>query len=287
MSNKLTRRDFVSDVALTSAGLAIVPRHVLGRGQTAPSDRLNVAAVGVGGQGRSNLVNLATENVVAICDVDWDYAGRGFAALDTDIANQQGRLDRQQRGEVRLDAQGRPEAPLTPLERERTAATIERMKRLKSALPRATRYHDYREMLDKQKDIDGVVIATPDHMHATIALAAMNLGKHVYVQKPLTWSVAEARQLARAATRMPTLVTQMGNQGHSWDDARTAVEYVWAGAIGEVREVHIWTNRPLGYWPQGIPRQEARTQQPNGFRWNGPGQEVRMTTGLAGTRATR
>src|SRR4029077_19769302 len=125
-------------VALTGAGFAIVPRHVLGRGQTAPSDRFNVAAVGVGGQGRSDLVNLATENVVAICDVDWDYADRGFASLDTDIANQQGRLDRQQRGEVRLDAQGRPEAPLTALERERSAATIERMKRLKDSLPRAT-----------------------------------------------------------------------------------------------------------------------------------------------------
>src|SRR5215510_9714290 len=132
MSNKLTRRDFVADVALTSAGLAIVPRHVLGRGQTAPSDRLNVAAVGVGGQGRSNLVNLATENIVAICDVDWEYADRGFAALDKDIATQQDRLDRPA-GQTRLDAQGRPEPPLTPLERERMAATIERMKQLKSA----------------------------------------------------------------------------------------------------------------------------------------------------------
>ena len=95
MANKITRRDFVTDVALTGAGFAIVPRHVLGRGQTAPSDRLNVAAVGVGGQGRSDLVNLATENIVALCDVDWDYADKGFAALDTDIASQEGRLDRQ------------------------------------------------------------------------------------------------------------------------------------------------------------------------------------------------
>ena len=135
---------------------------------------------------------------------------------------------------------------------------IARMKRLKDEhLPRATRYQDYRQMLDKQKDIDAVVIATPDHMHASIALAAMDLGKHVYVQKPLTWSVAEARQLARKAKSNPKVVTQMGNQGHSWDDARTAIEYVWAGAIGDVREVHVWTNRPLGYWPQGIPRPEA------------------------------
>src|SRR3954464_5663786 len=130
---KISRRQFVGNVAATTAGFAIVPRHVLGRGQTAPSDRLNVAAVGVGGQGRSDLVNLATENIVALCDVDWDYADKGFAGLDTDIANQQGRLDRQQRGEARLDAQGRPEPPLTPLERERMAATIARMNTLKEA----------------------------------------------------------------------------------------------------------------------------------------------------------
>jgi predicted dehydrogenase len=156
------------------------------------------------------------------------------------------------------------------------------MKRLNDNLPRAARYDDYRQMLDKQKDIDGVVIATPDHMHATIALAAMDLGKHVYVQKPLTWSIAEARALARKSKSNPKLATQMGNQGHSWDDARKAVEYVWAGAIGDVREIHIWTNRPLGYWPQGIPRPEVRTPPENGFRWNGPGIEARLATAMAG-----
>jgi predicted dehydrogenase len=279
---KMSRRQFVTNVAATSAGFAIVPRHVLGRGQTAPSDRFNVAAVGVGGQGRSDLINLASENIVALCDVDWDYANKGFAALDTDIASQQGRLDRQAAGQPRVDAAGRPETPLTPLERERSAATIARMKQLKDKLPRATRYDDYRQMLDRQKDIDGVVIATPDHMHATIALAAMDLGKHVYVQKPLTWSIAEARQLARKSKSNPKLATQMGNQGHSWDDARKAVEYLWAGAIGDVREIHIWTNRPLGYWPQGIPRPEVRTPPENGFRWNGPGIEARLATAMAG-----
>jgi predicted dehydrogenase len=276
-----TRRSFLTDVAITGAGLTIIPRHVLGRGFTAPSDTLNVAAVGVGGQGRSNLVNLATENVVALCDVDWDYANRAFASLETDITNQQARLDRPA-DQPRVDALGRPETPLTPTERQRMAMQIDRMKRLKEELPRAKRYQDYRQMLDKQKDIDAVVVATPDHMHASIALAAMDLGKHVYVQKPLTWSVAEARQLARKA-KNTKVATQMGNQGHSWDDARTAVEYVWAGAIGEVREVHVWTNRPLGYWPQGIPRPEARTPPPNGFRWNGPGIEARLAIAMAGS----
>src|SRR5258708_1087434 len=111
----------------------------------AAAHRFNVAAVGVGGQGRSDLINLSSENIVALCDVDWDYANKGFAALDTDIANQQGRLDRQAAGQPRVDAQGRPETPLTPLERERTAAAIARLKRLKDTLPRATLYRDYRQ----------------------------------------------------------------------------------------------------------------------------------------------
>ena len=109
-------------------------------------------------------------------------------------------------------------------------------------------------MLDKQKDIDAIVVATPDHMHAVIALAAMDLNKHVYVQKPLCWSVEEARALAKKAKEKPGVVTQMGNQGHSSDGSRTGYEYIRGGAIGDVREVHVWTNRPLGFWPQGIPR---------------------------------
>jgi predicted dehydrogenase len=276
----ISRRRFVTSAALAGTGLTIVPRHVLGKGFTAPSDLLNVAGVGVGGMGRSNLTNLASENVVALCDVDWEYANRGFAGLENSIKSQQERLDRTT---PRVDAQGRPEAPLTATDRQRIPMEIARMKRLKDEhVPRAARYQDYRQMLERQKDIDAVVIATPDHMHASIALAAMDLGKHVYVQKPLTWSVAEARQLARKAKANPKVVTQMGNQGHSWDDARTAIEYVWAGAIGDVSEVHVWTNRPLGYWPQGIPRPEARTPPPNGFRWNGPGIEARLATAMAG-----
>lgn len=133
-----TRRSFLTDVAIAGAGLTIVPRHVLGRGFTAPSDVLNVAAVGVGGQGRADLVNLASENVVALCDVDWDYGGKAFESLATDIRNQQERLDRTT---PRLDAQGRPETPLTATDRERMAMQIDRMKRLKDEhLPRATRY---------------------------------------------------------------------------------------------------------------------------------------------------
>jgi predicted dehydrogenase len=279
----ISRRDLLK-TAMVGAGLTIVPRRVLGRGFTAPSDTLNVASVGVGGQGRSDLVNLSTENIVALCDVDWDYANRGFESLERDIASQQARLTS---GvvEFRAPASARGEEqplqtrPMTALERSKTTMQIDAMQRLQAKLPGAKRYEDYREMLDRQKDIEAVVIATPDHMHASIALAAMDLGKHVYVQKPLCWSVAEARALANKA-KATRVATQMGNQGHSWDEARTAVEYVWAGAIGDVTDVRIWTNRPLGYWPQGIPRPQ-RTPIDD-LKWNGPGVTSRIANALAG-----
>src|SRR6516225_6600428 len=234
---------------------------------SAPSDLLNIAAVGVGGMGRTNLINLSSQNIVALCDVDWGYADKGFDGLGTSIENLRKRID----GPDPAPQDGRPPRPF-----ERLAG----MQRLKDvSLPRAKRYTDYREMLDKQKDIEAVLVATADHMHAPIAAAAMEVGKHVYVQKPLTWSVAESRQLAKLA-REKKIATQMGNQGHSMDEARTAVEYVWAGAIGEVREVHIWTNRPLGYWPQGIPRPEAlRPGEP--LKWNGPGINARLANAMA------
>jgi len=116
--------------------------------------------------------------------------------------------------------------------------------------PKAKVYKDFRVMLDREeKNIDAVVVATPDHSHAVIALAAIERGKHVYVQKPLAHSVHEARVLTEAA-RKHKVMTQMGNQGHSGDGARLVCEWIWDGAIGPVREVHCWTNRPV--WPQSV-----------------------------------
>jgi predicted dehydrogenase len=131
--------------------------------------------------------------------------------------------------------------------------------------PTAARYKDYRVMLEKQKDIDGVVVATPDHTHAVIAIAAMQLGKHVYVQKPLTRTISEARALTEAARRYK-VVTQMGNQGHSEEGLRLMEEWIAAGAIGTVREIHSWTNRPV--WPQGMPRPAETPGVPDGFDWD-------------------
>src|SRR5207237_4927870 len=138
---------------------------------------------------------------------------------------------------IELPAPPQPGESSAPFDPVKAQARIDGMIRLRSVhLQKATRYTDYRQMLERQKDIDAVMVATPDHMHASIALAAMELGKHVYVQKPLTWSVDEARRLARRA-KETKVATQMGNQGHSFDEARTAVEYISAGAIGDVRAI--------------------------------------------------
>lgn len=285
--NDTSRRQFVSTVGVAAAGLTIVPRHVLGMGFQAPSDRLNIAAVGLGGRGRPVVTNMSSQNLVAFCDVDFGYADKGFAGLATEIAALQKRIDGNY-VEVRTPPSARNEgaAPtvttreMTPFERSRAVALLQRQKDLMAAVPKAARYQDFRKMLEQQKDIDGVVVATPDHMHATIALAAMDLGKSVYVEKPLTWSVAEARRLAKRAAETK-VATQMGNQGHSLDDGRKAVEYMQQGAVGEVKEIQVWTNRPLGYWPQGIPR-PAPLSPTADTRWNGPGINARIGAALAG-----
>ncbi len=214
------RRRFLQTTALAASAFTLVPRHVLGGdGQTPPSGKLNVAGIGVGGMGASNLKQCAGENIVALCDVDQNYAANTFKTY-----------------------------------------------------PNARIYRDYREMLDKQKDIDAVIIATPDHSHAVIGLAAIRAGKHVYIQKPLAHSVEEARLLTEAA-RERKVATQMGNQGRSGDGTRQVCEWLWAGIIGQVREVHAWTNRPV--WPQGVEVERPKETPPvpaglDWDRWIGP-----------------
>ncbi|MGI8783949.1 MAG: Gfo/Idh/MocA family protein [Acidobacteriota bacterium] len=257
---RITRRRFVSTAAGAAFSAMIVPRHVLGgRGYVAPSDKLNVAVVGCGGQGASDATELVAggENIVALADVDFDYVDKVVASR----------------------AMGRDGKPnLTVI-------------KLQEAYGKAKRYADFRKMLEEQKGIDAVLIATPDHTHAVVAKAAMELGKHVYVEKPLTWSVHEARVLRETAIRTK-VVTQMGNQGHSSDEARLINEWVQAGVIGPVREVLAWTNRPI--WPQGLPRPAktsgAATPSPafpfQTQEWNQRRLNKDMATALAGQYST-
>lgn len=218
----LSRRKFLKGTAIAAAAITIVPRHVLGgSGFTPPSDKLNIAGVGIGGMGKSNLRACSTENIVALCDVDQVYAAPVFKKY-----------------------------------------------------PGAKRYSDFRKMLEKQKDIEAVIVATPDHSHAVVAMMAIQMGKHVYVQKPMTHAVYEARMLTEAA-RKHKVMTQMGNQGRSGEGTRLICEWIWDGAIGPVREVHAWTNRPV--WPQGISveRPKATPPVPAGLNWDlwlGPAQ---------------
>lgn len=132
---------------------------------------------------------------------------------------------------------------------------------------RANLYPDYRVMLEKEKDLDGVTIGIPDHHHAPAAMMAMSLGKHVYCEKPLTHTVWEARQMAKAAAKY-NVATQMGNQGHCGAGNRQLCEMIWAGAIGQVREVHCWTDRPKPFWTQGILRPPGSSPIPSSLNWD-------------------
>jgi predicted dehydrogenase len=211
-----SRREFIKNTAIASAGFFIVPRFVLGKGYVAPSDRLIVAGIGVGGKGESDIMNFyksGKADIGFLCDVD----------------------DR------------------------RAASSIK-------SFPKAKYYKDWREMLDKEaKNFDAVSVSTPDHNHAAPALAAMQLGKHVYVQKPLTHDIYEARVLTDAAKRYK-VVTQMGNQGASGDGVRQLMEWYDAGTIGDVHTVYCWTDRPV--WPQGIPWPAQKAEVPKELDWD-------------------
>ncbi len=217
---KFSRRDFLGGAA-AAAAFTIVPRYALGGpGHTPPSEKLNIAGIGVGGQGAGDLGNVSSQNIVALCDVDWRHA----------------------------------------------AGTFRRY-------PNARKYRDFRKMLDKEdKNIDAVVVATPDHIHAVASMAAIKRSKHVYCEKPLTHSVYEAREVAKAA-REHKVATQMGNQGQASPETRLMCEFIWAGALGPVREVHVWTDRPLRglnsvYWPQGVGRPKDTEQVPDSLDWD-------------------
>lgn len=210
----MNRRKFIKDGAMLT-GFSIVSSHVLGKtlGHVAPSDKLQIAGIGVGGMGRRNLANMNSENIVALCDVDWKYAQKTF-----------------------------------------------------DDYPKAKRFKDWREMFDQFGDsIDAVMVATPDHTHAGVTAHAITQGKHCYTQKPLTHSVYESRLLTNLAKQYG-VATQMGNQGNSFDWCRQIAEWIQSDAIGEVYEVHCWTDRPI--WPQGLMKPAQGMPIPDTLAWD-------------------
>jgi hypothetical protein len=198
--NAVSRRAFLGTAAAAAAGFTIIPSHVVaGLGHKAPSDKLNIVGVGVGGMGFANLKNLESENIIGLCDVDWGYtAGNGV-------------FDR---------------------------------------FPKAKKYKDWRKLYDELgKQFDAVVVATADHTHAIIASHAITMGKHVYVQKPLTHTVYESRLLTKLAKKY-RVATSMGNQGSSGEGVSLTTEWLANGEIGDVTKVESFTDRPI--WPQGL-----------------------------------
>ena len=214
----MKRRSFLKTAAATALGIQIVPRHVLGGdGHTPPSEKLNLASIGVGGMGGSDIGSLAAGPIamIAVCDVD---------------------------------------------ERNRNAAA--------GHFPGAKPFSDWRELLDQlDKQIDAVSVSTPDHMHAPISMSAIHRGKHVYCQKPMTHTIHEARQIA-AAARKAKVVTQMGIQIHSSIEYRMATALIQGGAIGKIKEVHSWSDRPGAIWSQGRSRPVGQSPVPKELKWN-------------------
>lgn len=200
-------------ISAVSVPFSILAGRSLADETTAPMDKLNVACIGCGGKGNSDVADVSGENLVGLCDVDSERAARTFS--------------------------NHPDVP---------------------------KFKDYRRMLEKlDKQIDAVTISTPDHTHFPAAMMALEMGKHVFVQKPMAHTVWEVRQLQEAAQRNK-VVTQMGIQGHSHDGTRRLKEWLSAGAIGPVREIHYWTNRPI--WPQGIRTPKDRPPVPGTLDWN-------------------
>lgn len=217
----IDRRSFLTNAGLAAAGLTIMPSMLAAnRRSKSKNDKLNIAGVGIGGRGFAVLKAMESENIVALCDVDWKYA--------------QGCFD---------------------------------------YFPKAKKYWDWRKMFDEMgKDIDAVVIATADHTHAIIAAQAIIMGKHVYVEKPLTHTVYESRLLTNLAAKYG-VATQMGNQGASEEGVAISTEWIQNGEIGEIRKVEAFTDRPI--WPQGLNRPEKVMPVPNTLDWDlfiGPAQ---------------
>jgi predicted dehydrogenase len=244
---QITRRKLLG-ASLAAAACTIVPRHVLGgAGHVAPSEKTTIAGIGTGGQGLQDLIALQQYpeiQVVAVCDVNRESGG--YVSWNW--------------------TQGK-EQRVAGREPARRAIDEGYAKQRGSATYRGCRmYRDFRELLAKEK-LDGVVVATPDHAHAVVTMAALKLGKHVYCEKPLAYSVYEVRQVTEAARRAG-VATQLGNQGQATEEARLTCELIADGAIGPVHEVQVWSPARFWAWPAYDGRPPETPPVPEGLDWD-------------------
>ena len=264
MEKTFSRRNFLKTMGAATA-FTIVPRKVLGMGYQAPSDTVNLAAIGVGNQGGGDIQNIATPDV----PIARGGALPGMVSASYAGIRPQRQVRRASDSPVQMGDAGREEfhhANIYAI----CDVDWNYAGRIMDGYPNAKRYKDWREMLDKEKSIDAVLIATPDHTHAVIASAFMRAGKHVFVEKPMAKTIVECRFLAKLA-KETGVVTQMGNQGHNVEGTFQTIEWIQSGLIGDVTEVHMWSNRPM--WRQGYYNRPEAEPIPEGFDydvWLGP-----------------
>ena len=273
----VSRRDFIAKTSAAAVGWTIVPRRVLGGvGYVPPSDKVNIAFIGVGAQGLRVMLHFLHEpdvQGVAVCDVNKSSAG--YPQWSThEFCNSVQKLLGISSGWDWLS----PDDPIQLTHSLQVTSGVAGREPCQKIVDgyyatqqRSGQYHgcaafaDFRELLEKQHDLDAVVVCTTDNLHAAVSAAAMRKRKHVFCQKPLTHTIYEARRIAEIA-RETGVATQIAVANQASEDTRLLCEWIWDGAIGPVREVINWSSRP--YWAQGVERPKETEAVPAGLDWD-------------------
>ena len=274
---KISRRNFVRNSIGTGFAFSIVPRRVLGgTGHVAPSDKVNIAFIGVGAQGFRVMLRFLREpdvQGIAVCDAN--KMGATYPQWDThEFCKSVRKLLGVESGWDWLS----PDQPLQLSHTLRVTSGVAGREPARKVVDAyygtqqrsgqyrgCAAYNDFRELLEKAKDVDAVVVCTTDNLHAAVSVAAMKKGKHVFCQKPLTHTIYEARRMAEVA-KETGVATQIAVANQASEDTRLLCEWIWAGAIGPVREVQNWSSRP--FWLQGIERPKEQEPVPEGLDWD-------------------
>jgi len=277
VEGRLSRRKFVGQGAAAAMALSIVPRHVLGGpGYVPPSDKVNVAFIGVGSQGQRVMLHFLKEpdvQGVAVCDTNKgspdhpQWYAQEFCTSARNLLGVTSGWDWLSPDQP-IQLTHSMKAPSGTSGREPCQQIVNAYygsKQPSGNYKGCAAYVDFRELLEKQKDVDAVVVCTTDNLHAAVSAAAMKKGKHVFCQKPLTHTIYEARRLAEIA-RQTGVATQIAVGNQASEATRQLCEWIWDGAIGPVREVFNWSSRP--YWPQGIERPKETQPVPEGLDWD-------------------